>query len=284
RRPPPHSRRARAEGEQPLMPAGIWSGTLSFGLVAVPVRMVGATRDLEVRFHQVDAQTGERIQIHRICETDGQEVPWEDIGRGYELDGQLVMLTDEELEAAAPERTHTIEIEEFVDLEQIDPAQFDHPYFLVPSSDSEGTIRAYRLLRDAMASTNQAAIGRVVLRSNEYLVAVREHDQLLALTTMLFADELRGADEIDAIPAGAVGAPQPGEVAQAVELIDAMTRDFDPDSYADRHRERLLELVERKRRSRKRAAPPQAPEPELEPAPDLMAALRQSLERVRHGE
>ncbi len=265
------------------MPSGIWSGTLSFGLVAVPVRMVSATRDLDVRFHQVDAETGERVAIHRICETDGQEVPWEDIGRGYDLDGQLVTLTDAELEAAAPERTHTIEIEEFVDIDEIDPAQFDHPYYLVPSSDSEGTTRAYRLLRDAMASTNQAAIGRVVLRSNEYLVAVREHDQVLALTTMLFADELRDTSEIDAIPDESSGKAKRGEVAEAVKLVDAMTRDFDPDSYADHYRERMLELVENKRKS-KRTKLPVADEPELEPAPDLMAALKQSLERVRHSQ
>jgi len=262
------------------MPAGIWNGTLSFGLVAVPVRMVSATRDLDVRFHQVDAETGERIQIHRMCEVDGQEVSWEDIGRGYDLDGQLVTLTDEELESAAPERTHTIEIEEFVDLDAIDPAQFDHPYYLVPSSESEGTTRAYRLLRDAMASTNQVAIGRVVLRSNEYLVAVRERDQLLTLTTMLFGDELRSSDEIDAIPTGATGEPKRGEVTQAVKLIDAMSRDFEPDSYEDHYRDRLLQLVESKRKNKK-AKLPEVEEPQAEPAPDLMAALKASLERVR---
>ena len=264
------------------MPAGIWNGTLSFGLVAVPVRMVSATRDLDVRFHQVDAETGERIQIHRMCEVDGEEVPWEDIGRGYDLDGQLVTLTDEELEAAAPERTHTIEIEEFVDLDAIDPAQFDHPYYLIPGSDSEGTTRAYRLLRDAMASSNQVAIGRVVLRSNEYLVAVREHDELLALTTMLFGDELRSSEEIDAIPSGSKGEPKRGEVAEAVKLIEAMTRDFDPESYEDRNRTRLLQLVESKRKNRKPKRP-DSEEPQLEPAPDLMAALKQSLERARSG-
>jgi DNA end-binding protein Ku len=267
------------------MPAGIWNGTLSFGLVAVPVRMVSATRDLDVRFHQVDGDTGERIQIHRVCEVDGEEIPWEDIGRGYDLDGKLVTLTDEELEAAAPERTHTIEIEEFVSLDEIDPAQFDHPYYLVPSSESEGTTRAYRLLRDAMASTNQAAIGRVVLRSNEYLVAVREHDELLALTTMLFADELRSSEQIDAVPTGAKGEPKRGEVTQAVKLIDAMTRDFNADDYEDRYRERLLQLVESKRKSKGKAKRPPKPEesaePQLDEAPDLMAALKQSLERTR---
>jgi DNA end-binding protein Ku len=262
------------------MPQGIWNGTLSFGLVAVPVRMVSATRDLDVRFHQVDAATGERIQIHRVCEADSEEVAWEEIGRGYDLDGQLVTLTDDELAAAAPERTHTIEIEEFVDLDAIDPAQFDHPYFLVPGSDSEGTTRAYRLLRDAMASTNQVAIGRVVLRSNEYLVAVRERDDLLSLTTMLFADELRSADEIDTIPTGSTGEPTRGEIAQAVKLIDAMSEKFDPTSYEDRYRARLLDLVQRKRKSKNAKLEP-VDEPALEPVPDLMAALKASLERVR---
>ncbi len=265
------------------MPAGIWNGTLSFGLVAVPVRMVSATRDLDVRFHQVDAETGERIQIHRMCEVDGQEVAWEDIGRGYDLDGQLVTLSDEELDAAAPERTHTIEIEEFVNLDDIDPAQFDHPYYLVPSSDSEGTTRAYRLLRDAMASTNQAAIGRVVLRSNEYLVAVRERDELLALTTMLFGDELRGTEEIDAIPSGSVGEPKRAELAEAVKLIQAMSQDFDPGSYEDHYRARLLQLVESKRKNRK-AKLPAIEEAQAEPAPDLMDALKASLERARRSQ
>ncbi|MCL2419947.1 MAG: Ku protein [Conexibacteraceae bacterium] len=262
------------------MPQGIWNGTLSFGLVAVPVRMVSATRDLDVRFHQVDAATGERIQVHRMCEADGREVSWEDIGRGYDLDGQLVTLSDDELAAAAPERTHTIEIEEFVSAGAIDPAQFDHPYFLVPGSDAEGSTRAYRLLRDAMAHTNQVAIGRVVLRSSEYLVAVRERDELLSLTTMLFADELRGAEQIDTIPSGATGEPKRGEVTEAVKLIDAMTQSFDPASYTDHYRARLLELIEVKRGSpHARLEPLEEPAPA--PAPDLMAALKASLARAR---
>ncbi len=173
------------------MARGLWSGTLSFGLVAVPVRMVSAVRDRDVHFHEIDQKTGERIEIRRTCEKGKTEVPWEQIGRGYDLDGKQVVLSDEELTAAAPERTRTIEVEEFVDLDAIDPAHFNHPYFLLPDSGSEGVIRAYRLLRDAIANTGQVAIGRVVLRSKEYLVAVRERDELLSLTTMLFADEIR---------------------------------------------------------------------------------------------
>ena len=264
------------------MPAGIWNGTLSFGLVAVPVRLVSATRDRDVHFHQVDVETGERIQVRRVCDSDGQEVAWEDVGRGYDLDDKLVTLTSEDLEAAAPERTHTIEIEEFVDLDAIDPAQFDHPYFLVPASDSEGTTRAYRLLRDAMARTNQVAIGRMVLRSNEYLVAVRQRDELLSLTTMLFADELRSTTEVGTIPTGPVGEPKRGEIAQAVELLEAMTTGYAPDDYEDEYRARMLELVESKRRT-PGGRPPAVEEPAREPVPDLMAALKASLERVRRS-
>ena len=263
------------------MPRGIWNGTLSFGLVAVPVRLVSATRDRDVHFHQVDEQTGERIVVRRVSEADGQEVPWEQIGRGYDLDGQLVTLSDEELAAASPEHTRTIEIEEFVDFDAIDPAQLDHPYFLVPNSDSDGATRAYRLLRDAMAKSNQVAIGRVVIRSNESLVAVRERDGLLSLTTMLYADELRQADEFDGIPSGDIGEPARGEVTQAVKLVDAMSRDFDPDGYEDVHRQRLLALVERKRGTGETAVEEPEETGGPTPVPDLMAALKESLARVR---
>ena len=270
------------------MPGSIWTGTISFGLVVVPVRMVSATRDLDIHFHQVDARTGERLQIRRVSESDGEEVGWDEIGHGYELDEQLVVLSDDELEAAAPERTHTIEIEEFVQSSEIDPAQFNQPYFLLPSSDAEGVIRAYQLLRDGMAQTDQVAIGRVVLRSNEYLVAVHVRENLLSLSTMLFADEIRDASEIDAVPQMADWAPKRGEVAAAVELIDAMTHDFDPDSYEDRYRTRLQKLVDSKAKTKgKGKGKPvelddvDVPDQDAQPAPDLMAALRQSLAKAK---
>lgn len=272
------------------MPGSVWTGTISFGLVAVPVRMVSATRDLDVHFHQIDARSGERVQIRRVTDGDGDgdgdgaEVAWEEVGHGYELDGRLVVLSDDELDAAAPEHTHTIEIEEFVDGSGIDPAHYDHPYFLLPGADSEGVTRAYGLLRDAIARTGQVAIGRLVLRAREHLVAVRERDGLLALETMVFADEIRGAGEIDAVPDSERWKPTRGELSAATQLIDAMTRDFDPPAFEDRHRARLLELIEGKRKAggRKRAGPaPAAPDPPA--APDLMAALRDSLARAKQG-
>jgi DNA end-binding protein Ku len=266
------------------MPSTIWTGTISFGLVAVPVRMVSATRDLDIHFHQVDGRTGDRVSNRRISELDSKEVSWDEIGRGYELDGQAVVLTDDELSAAAPERTHMIEIEEFVDSSEIDPAQFDHPYLLLPGSDTEGVTRAYRLLRDAMAKTGRTAIGRVVLRSNEYLAAVHERDDLLALSTMLYADEIRDAAEIDAVPSGDAWATKRGEVSTAIELIDAMSVDFDPSGYEDRDRQRLLELIQSKRGRKGKDASVSEPEAQSsEPPPDLMAALRESLARARNA-
>jgi DNA end-binding protein Ku len=170
-------------------------------------------------------------------------------------------------------------VEEFVPLEQIDPAHFDHPYYLLPQGGAEGITRAYRLLRDVMAEGEQVAIGRIVMRSREQLVAVRERDGLLALSTMLFADEIRDPSEIDAVPADRRSAPRRREVDQALSVIDAMTRDFDPSRYEDCHRSRLLRLIGKKRRGGEVEIPDVEPEPD--PVPDLMAALEASLGRVK---
>lgn len=263
------------------MARNLWSGTLSFGLVAVPVRMVSAVRDRDIHFHEIDERTGERIEIKRTCEKDAKAVPWEEIGHAYELEGKQVVLSDADLAAAAPERTRTIEIEQFVELHTIDPAHFNHPYFLLANSESEGVIRAYRLLRDAMSSSEEVAIGRIVLRSKEYLVAVRERDGLLSLTTMLFADEIRDPTSIPAVPSGRTGVPRREEVDQAVKIIDAMTRDFDPARYEDYHRSRLMKIIQAKRRTGEVKLPDVEPEPN--PVTDLMAALEESLARVKHA-
>lgn len=260
------------------MARGLWSGTLAFGLVAVPVELVSAVRDMDVHFHEVDDR-GQRVELKRTCEKDGNPVPWEEIGHGYELDGRLVVLSDEELAAAAPERTRTIEVEEFVPLEQVDPAHFDHPYYLVPQGGAEGVTRAYRLLRDVMAESEQVAIGRIVMRSREQLVAVRERDGLLAVSTMLFADEIRDPRDVDAVPSGRRSAPRKREVDEALGVIDAMTRAFDPSRYEDCHRKRLLRLIQRKRRGGEIEIPEVEPEPD--PVPDLMAALEASLSRAK---
>jgi len=260
------------------MPRPIWSGSLSFGLVNVPVKLMSATRDKGVHFNQLHKKDKARIEVRRVCTKENEEVPWEEVARGYELDsGEVVMLTDEELEAADPKKTRTIDIEAFVDLEEIDPIYFDHPYFLVPDSN-EAAVRAYHLLRQVMERSGRVAIARFVLRTKEYLVAVRAHGDGISLTTMRFHDEVRSPDDVG------VGQPpkaKKAQVDQAVTLIESLKRDFDPTAYEDEHRKRLLQIIERKRKGQEIEIPE---EPETPAAvPDLMAALEASIERMKKG-
>jgi DNA end-binding protein Ku len=260
------------------MPRPIWSGSLSFGLVNVPVRLLSATRDLGVHFNQLHEKDNARIEVRRMCTADGEEVSWEDVARGYELEsGEVVMLTDEELEAADPKKTRTIDIEAFVPAEDVDPIYFDHPYFLVPVG-GEGAARAYRLLVRVMKETDRLALGSFVLRTKEYLAAVHVRDEALALTTMLFHDEVRPTKGIPAA-GGKTHAPSKKQVDQAVALIEELTTDWKPSRYKDRHRERLLDVIDRKRKGRTIEAP--EPQEEPEPVPDLMAALEASLKSAR---
>ena len=181
------------------MARALWSGSLSFGLVNVPVQLFSAVRDLDVHFTQLHEKDGAPIETRRFCAEEDREVPFEVIGHGYEPDdGDQVVLTDEELALAAPRKTRTIDIEAFVDLADVDPIHFDHPYFLLPAGEGEGSKRAYQLLLEVMQRTDRAALGRFVMRTKEYLVIVRVRDDLLALTTMLFHDEIRPAKDIPA--------------------------------------------------------------------------------------
>ncbi|HEX8744421.1 MAG TPA: Ku protein [Thermoleophilaceae bacterium] len=262
------------------MPRSLWNGSLSFGLVNVPVALHSAVRDEGVHFRQIHEKDGAPIDTRRFCAEEDVEVPWEEIVRGYEVSkGKWVTLTDEELAAAEPRKTRTIDIEEFVDLAEIDPIHFDHPYFLVPP-DGEGAARAYRLLVEVMDREGKAAIGRFVLRTKEYLVAIRVRDGALSLTTMLFHDEVRPAKGIGPGSSKRT-APAKEEVEQAVALIDALTRKFDPSRYRDRHRERLLAIIRDKKKGRKIKLPEAEDEPKA--APDLMAALEESLARAKKG-
>ena len=256
------------------MPRSIWTGSLSFGLVNVPVSLYSAVRDEGVHFRQLHEKDGAPIDTRRFCSEEDVEVPWEEIVSGYEVKkGKWVTLTDEELAAAEPRKTKTIDIEEFADLEEIDPIYFDHPYFLVPP-EGEGAARAYRLLVEVMERSDKAAIGRFVMRTKEYLVALRVRDRALTLTTMLFHDEVRPTTGIEPSKAKKT-APAKKEVDQAVALIDAMTTKFDPARYEDRHRKRLLAIIRDKKKGRKIKAPERQDEPKA--APDLMAALEESL-------
>jgi DNA end-binding protein Ku len=258
------------------MPRSLWSGSLSFGLVNVPVALFSAGRDLDVHFHQLHEKDGARIETRRFCSKEDAEVDYADIGHAYEQDsGKTVVLTDAELDAIAPERTRTIEIQSFVETDEIDPVLYDHPYWLLPTGDSAGTKRAYRLLVEAMGSTDRVALGRFVLRTKEYLVTVRVRDNLLALTTMLFPDEIRPVKGID------TGARKPTKEAldQAVQLVEALGADFDPSSYRDNYNQRLRKIVKEKEKGGTIEAP--EPDDEPAPAPDLLEALRKTMAELK---
>jgi DNA end-binding protein Ku len=263
------------------MARSLWTGSISFGLVNVPVALFSAVRDLDVHFRQLHEKDGAPIETRRFCSEEDKEVPFESVGHGYEEDGkEQVVLTDDELAAAAPRRTRTIDIDAFVDVEDVDPIYFDHPYFLAPVGEAEGNLRAYRLLVKVMSSTDRAALGRFVLRSKEYLVLVRVREDRLALTTMLFHDEMRPAKDVD------TGGRKPPktQVDTAVALVKALSVDWDPEQYRDCYRERLLGVIERKRKGGKIAAPEKPRGGADGPPKDIMAALKESLERARSGE
>lgn len=259
---------------------GIWEGSIGFGLVNVPVAMVPATRDHGYRFRELDRETGAPVRHRRFCAAEGTEVSPDEIGRGFELDdGRMVVLTDEELEGAAPEKTRTIEIESFTGLDEIDPIRFDHPYYLVPKGNSGGTLRAYHLLVEALAETGRVALGRFVMRTREYLAAVREHDGALALSTMLFADEVRPFSEV---PRPEEAKADPEAVKDAVAVIDELSTTWDHSAYRDLYRDRLAEVIEERRKGHTVEAPEPADE-EPTPPPDLIAALRETLEAQKKG-
>ncbi|HUA48429.1 MAG TPA: Ku protein [Solirubrobacteraceae bacterium] len=263
------------------MPRALWSGSLSFGLVNVPVLMVTAVRDLDLHFRQLHKKDGAPIEVQRWCSKEDVEVPYEEIVRAFELeDGGQVTISDEELEAIAPSRTRTIEIDQFVDVAEVDPIYFDHPYYLVPASEDDGSARAYRLLGDVMARTDRAAVGQFVMRAREYLAIVRAHGGALMLSTMLFADEVRPSKGVDAATQKS-HKPSAQELKAAVAVIEELSGAWEPGEWKDRYRRRLQDVVARKRKGQTIKAPkPREPGPE---APDLMAALEQTLAEMRHG-
>jgi DNA end-binding protein Ku len=260
------------------MPRSIWSGAISFGLVNVPVKLYSAVSKKTVRFNQLNGKTGHRIAQKRVDPTTGEEVAYEDIVKGYELTkDRYVLITQDELDALDPERTRTIDIEDFVDIADIDPVYYDHPYYLVPDKGAE---KAYGLLLDAMREAAKVAIARVVLRSKEQLVAIRPAPgDVLMMETMIFADEVVPPDSIDDLPAAEELKTTDRELKMARQLIDSLSSDFEPEKYHDEYREKVLELIERKASGEEIAVQPEAPEPAK--VPDLMAALEASLAAVK---
>ncbi|HEX9505871.1 MAG TPA: Ku protein [Acidimicrobiia bacterium] len=260
------------------MPNAIWTGSISFGLVTVPVRLVSATRSQDVRFNQLEAETGARIRYRRVSEQTGEEVPNDQIVKGYELEpGRYVVVEGDELAALKPKASRQIEIEDFVDLSEIDPIYFEQPYYLIPDKDAE---KAYRLLADVMKDENKVAIGRFVLRSKEALVAIRPVDGALCLETMRYADEVLEPGRDIEMPEDAA-APSARELDMARQLVNTLTGTFDPEKYRDEYREEVLALIDRKAAGEEVVASP-APE---EPAKvlDLMAALEASLAQAKEA-
>jgi DNA end-binding protein Ku len=258
------------------MARAIWSGAISFGLVNVPVKLYSATSPKSVRFHQLSSKTGARIRQKRVDPTTDEEVPYEDIVKGYEITpDRYVLISTEELEALDPKATRTIDIEEFVDLADIDPIYYDHSYYLAPAA---GGAKAYRLLVDAMRESGKVGIGRVVLRSKQQLCALRPTGEALTLSTMLFGDEVLSPDRLDELESVNEAEASERELTMAQQLIDSLSSDFEPEKYHDEYRQRVLDLIERKAAGEEIAIQPQAEEPAA--APDLMAALEASLAAV----
>ena len=264
------------------MARSIWTGAISFGLVTVPVKLYSSVNRKTVRFHQLSGKSGVRISQKRVDPSTGDEVAYDDIVKGFELTpDRYVVIEPGELETLQPKKTKTIEIEDFVELSDIDPIYYDHPYYLAPGT---GGAKPYRLLVDAMRETGRVAIARVVIRSKEALVAVRPmDDHVLGMSTMLFPDEVVDPDSIDEIAATADVDVTDRELDIAKQLVESLAGPFDSSKYHDTYRQEVLDLIERKAAGEEIAVQPAAEEDE-EPVPDLMAALKASLDAVRDKE
>lgn len=260
------------------MPRAIWSGSVSFGLVNVPVKLMTATSPKDVRFNQLHDADGGRIQQKRVCSVDGEEVSYEHIVKGYDLGGgRYVVIDPEELASIDVAATRTIDIEEFVDLSEIDPVYFEHSYYLVPDGRAA---KPYALLVETMQRTGKVALGRFVLRTKQYLATLRARDGILVLATMLYADEVVDPGELE-VPTTAETEPTERELAMAAQLVDSLSAAFEPSKYRDDYRDKVLELIERKADGEV-IAQPEAPAAAA-PVVDLMAALEESLARAKRS-
>jgi DNA end-binding protein Ku len=258
------------------MARAIWSGSISFGLLNVPVRMYSAVARRNIALREIREKDSARIKHRRVAEGTDEEVPYDEIIKAYELTpGQYVPLTKDEMSALAPEKTRAIEVKDFVGLEEIDPMYFDSPYYLGPADGAE---KAYGLLAKAMKASGKVAIARFVLRNKEHLAAIRSDGNVLTLTTMRFADEVVPVDELDILPEKASN-PANREQEMAEQLIESLSTDFEPKAYHDEYREQLLALIERKAEGKEIVAS-EAEAPKATKAPDLMAALEESIAAV----
>jgi len=257
------------------MPSAIWTGSISFGLVQVPVRLVSATKSRDVSFNQLEEGTGARIRYKKVSDATGEEVPPDKIKRGYEISkGRYVMIEPDELDVLRPKGSHAIEIEEFIDLDEIDPLFFEQPYYLVP--DAKG-VKPYKLLVDAMKDLNKVAIGRIIVRSKERLVAIRTVDDMLCIETMRYADEV--LPRADLVPDDSDIDLTDRERAMARQLVESLASEaWLPEKYRDEYREQVLDLIEKKAAGQEIVA-----DPVVEPPAkvlDLVAALEASLAKA----
>jgi DNA end-binding protein Ku len=263
------------------MARAIWSGSISFGLLNVPVKLYSAVARRNIALREIRESDSARIKHRRVAEGTDEEVPYENIVKAFEVTpGQYVPLSKDEISALAPEKTRAVEVKDFVDLEEIDPIYFDSPYYLGPA---EGAEKAYSLLAKAMEASGKVAIARFVFRNKEHLAAIRAQDGVLTLTTMRFADEVVPASDLDDVLPEKTPKVEKKEQQMAEQLIESLSTEFDPSAYRDEYREELMALIERKAEGKEIVAP-EAEEPQATKAPDLMAALEQSIAAVKGEE
>ncbi len=262
------------------MPRVIWKGSISFGLVTIPVQLFSAVSRKNVRFNQLDAETGARVRYKKVSSADGSELPAERIVKGYEMpSGDYVTVTDRELDELAPVAARTIDIDAFIDLADIDPVFYDSAYHLVPE---EAAAKPYKLLAEAMGEADKVAICGFVMRSKQHLAAIRPVDGRLMLSTMVYSDELVAPDEIDGFDGLGDIAVEERETAMARQLIAALEADFEPGRYADSYREAVLELIERKAAG-EAATTVALSAPASDTVVDLMAALEASVAAAKQA-
>jgi DNA end-binding protein Ku len=258
-----------------MAPRSIWNGTITFGMVNVPIKLYSATESKTIHFHEVHQRDGARIEHRRICPKEDREVPYKEVVKGHEVSpGEYVVLEKDEVKAAAGDRGKVVHIEEFVDAAAIDPVFYDKTYY-VGSRDDENP---YRLLYEALRRSGRAGIGRFTFHDREYLTAVRARDGVLVLHTLHLGDELVPGHDVDV--AEPSRGPDKREVKMAASLIDSLHERFRPDRYDDEYREAVLAVVKRKAKGEEIEAPE---EPEPDEQDDLMAALKASLDGARKG-
>ncbi len=259
---------------------GVWTGSISFGLVNVGVKALTAVHDHDVHFHQIERDTGSRIGNQKVSKETGEPVDSDDVEMGYEVsNGRYVAFEPSEIEELRPASTRTVDVTDFVDLAAIDPVFYERTYWLAPTD--EGAERAYRLLAAAMENSQKVGIGTVVMRNKQYLTAIRPLQGALAMSTMHFADEVTDIAEIDEIPTGG-SKPSKKELGLAGQVIDALASDWDPERYSDTYTEELKELIEAKDRGEEVTAEP-ADDDEGGKVIDLLAALQASVDEARSG-